>query len=159
VMEYPIGQFKLDEATLEGELKLAESEWQRAKGAVEFTQERLKRIRAASKGTTADAATEYEFEDFVSEAARREPKAKLAFDQAGFKLKQLLQYRKPTRIKQLQSEVESARSDELTKKAVLELEKLKLDRLQAQLRDVPRTALGKPLAVFARVFALDDEIR
>jgi hypothetical protein len=160
VVEYEEGIFKQDQATLEGEHILAESDWQRAKDAVEGTKNRLNQIEAASKGTAADVAVIYSYEDNVIDAARREPKAKLAVAQAEAKLKKLRQYTKPITIKKLQSEVEKARADELTKKAVFQLEKAKADRLDARIgRSEKEEPNGLPVAPLTQAFSIDEKIR
>jgi hypothetical protein len=160
VVEYQEGIFIQDQATIEGELKLAESAWLRAKAAVEGTQERLRRIKAASKGTAADVAVEFAYEDNVLDAAQREPKAKIAISQAEAKLRKLRQYTKLIRIKELQSEVEKARADELRKKADWQMEKTKSDRLSARIQNSDSAAPGGlPLALLTQAFSVDEQIR
>jgi hypothetical protein len=160
VTEYEVGIARQDEATIEGELKLAESELTRATNAVEVTKERLTKIKQASKGTAADVAVEYSYEDNVAEAERRQPKAKLAVEQAQSKLKMLRQYTKARCIKQLQSEVQNARADELAKKATWELEKSKLDRLHARVGNAaPKPSTGEPLAALTRAFSVEEKTR
>ena len=62
-------------------------------------------------------------------------KAQFALEQAQSKREVLLnQYTKGKTIKELRSEVEKARSDELAKEAAWELEKAKEIELEAQLR-------------------------
>jgi hypothetical protein len=160
VIEYEEGIFKQDQAILEGELKLAESDWLRAKDAVSGTKERLKKIKAASKGTAADVAVEFSYEDNVLDAVRREPRAKLAMAQVEAKLQKLRPYTKSIRIKELQSAVEKARADELTKKAAWQLEKAKVDRLSARIQKSDSAVpSGLPLAVLSHAFSVDEQVR
>ena len=115
--EYVEGIFVMDRATLEGELKLAESGPERARDAIEITKGRLAMIKKASTGSIGDLSNEFAFADLVANAIRRVPTAELAVKKAEAKLKNLLDYTKPKRIKELEVEVEKARSDELAKKA------------------------------------------
>ena len=117
VTEYVEGIFVQDQATLQGELKLAESQRDRAPDAAEIAKARLAMIKKASKGSVGDLSNEFAFADIVANAIRRVPTAELAVKKAEAKLKNLLDYTKPKRIKELEVEVEKARSDELAKKA------------------------------------------
>jgi hypothetical protein len=85
IVEYSEGIFKQDRDTLKGELALAESDFERARGS--------------------SASNE---------------KAKLRVDRAKDRLTTLEKYTKPKTLKELQSEVEKARSNELAKKATLD---------------------------------------
>jgi hypothetical protein len=129
VTEYVEGIFVQDEATLKGEVRLAESDVDRARDAIDGTKARLAVIKKASKGSTTDLAHEFGYEDAVARAQLRLPRAELALKQAEAKLKNLREYTKPRRLKALQSEVEEARSDELAKKAEWELQQAKLKGL------------------------------
>ena len=151
VMEYVEGIAKQEEATLEGEIKLAESEAGRAKDFIEMTRHQLTRAKEASNLSAADLAVEFAYEDAVVEAELREPKARLELEKAQSRLKLLREYTKPKTIKTLQAEVEKARVDEQTKKAVWQLEKAKADRLMARELDT-HTAVktGDLLAALSR---------
>ena len=160
VVEYEEGIFKQDAAVASGEVKLAESDWQRAQDAIEFTKERLTQLKLASKGTAGDVATVYLYEDNVLNAEAREPKARLALEQAQNKLKMLQEYTKPRKMKELQAVVLKARADELAKKADLEVEKARLDRVAAANRggQVQATA-ANPLSVLKRAIAVEEKVR
>ena len=54
VVEYEEGIFKQDQATIEGEIKLAESELARARDSIEFAKDQLAKIKQASRGTAED---------------------------------------------------------------------------------------------------------
>lgn len=129
VPEYEQGIFKQDEATLMGEVKLAQNNCDRSRDAIEAAEGRLAKIKQASRGTAEDLALEYSFEDSVAQAVLREPRARLEVDKAQAKLDALRQFTGPKRVKELKSEVEKARSDELAKKARWEIEKFKLIKL------------------------------
>ena len=59
VVEYQEGTFKKDQAVAVGELKLAESDLERAKEGITKANERLAKIKQVSRGTTTDLANEY----------------------------------------------------------------------------------------------------
>ncbi len=160
VVEYVEGIFKQEDATLAGELKLAESEAARAQDALEFTKQRLAKIKEVSKGTAAEVAVEYSYEDNVLNAERREPKARLAIGQAQFKLKFLREYTKPRRVKELQAEVERLRAGELAKKAIWESEKAKERRHETQIASSDRNLSAmEGVEALKRAFGIDDKIR
>ena len=115
--EYIEGIFVMDRATLEGELKLAESGRERARDAIEITKGRLDHDQEGLDGSVGDLSNEFAFADLVANAIRRVPTAELAVKKAEAKVKNLVDYTKPKRIKELEVEVEKARSDELAKKA------------------------------------------
>ena len=145
---------------LKATLKLAESEAGRAQDALEFTKQRLAKIKEVSKGTAAEVAVEYSYEDRVLDAERREPKARLAREQAQFKLKFLREHTKPRRVKELQAEVEKLRADELAKKAVWESEKAKERRLEAQIASSDRNVSAvQGVEALKRAFGIDEKIR
>ena len=113
-----------------------------------------------SKGTAADVALEYAYEDNTLNAQRREPKARLALEQAQSKLKFLREYTKPRRIKQLQAEVERLRADEFAKKAAWESEKGKERRLEEQNASSDRSiSAAQGVEPFKRAFGIDEKIR
>ncbi len=122
--EYVEGIFVQDKATAEGEIKLAESDLSRSEDRLDWA------TRMFEKGYVSKAAK-------VSEELTLK-KARFALEQAESKLKVLLDYTKAKTIKELESEVEKARSDELAKKATWELEvskEKKLERADQGLQD------------------------
>jgi hypothetical protein len=130
IVEYEEGIFKQDQSTLEGEVKLAETEAARSANWIEIAQLRLAMITQASKGTAEDLALEFLYEDDVTRKHLHEARSRLALEQAQFKLDVLRKYARPKRVKELKSEVETARLDELAKQAIWEREKAKLTQLQ-----------------------------
>ena len=130
ILEYEEGIFKQDLSTAEGEILLARNNWERARDSIEATETRLAKIKKASRGTAEDVALEFSFEDNVVQAVLREPRARVELEKAKSKLELLRQFARPKRVKELKSEFEKARSDELAKQAQWELEKLKLKKLQ-----------------------------
>ena len=122
--------------------------------------ERLAKIKEVSKGATGDLANEYMFEDRVIAAELEARKAEFAVELAASKLKVLTNYTKPKTVKELKSEVERARSNELSKKAIWEIELVKSNRAQriASKKDLP-AAEKRMLGLLARGVSIDDSIR
>ena len=91
----------------------------------------------------------------TSRRPRRSPtssasqKAKFALEQAQTKLNVLEKYTKDKTIKELESEVEKAHSDELAKKQTYELEKDKEAKLEKQIVNCKLFAPGDGLVVYA----------
>ncbi len=160
VVEYEEGIFKRDQAMILGEIKLAESDVLRAKDTIEVMKTRLAKIKEVSKGSAAEVALEYQYEDKIADAERREPTARLALEQAESKLKILQEHAKPKTVKDLKSAVEKDRADELSKKATWESETAKLNRIQAASRNKVASASTKARsASLERVFSVDEKIR
>ena len=111
VVEYEEGIFNQDLATVEGEIKLAESDLERAKDRLDWARRMFKK-GYVSKLTQASA-----------ELALK--KARFALEQAQSKKKVLVDYTRDKTLKELKGEIEKARSDELAKKVTWERAKLK----------------------------------
>ena len=119
VVEYKEGIFVQDLATVEGEIKLAESDLLRSEDRLEWAR------RMYVKGYVSVAQKVSEELNFK--------KAQFSLEQAMSKKKVLVDYTKHKTIKELESEVEKARSDELAKQATWELEKTKEAKLEKQI--------------------------
>jgi hypothetical protein len=160
VTEYQEGIFVQDRATAVGEVKLAESDLSRARDLVELAKERLAKIRQASRGSAGDLSLEYTFADRLSMAQLQEQKAKFALEAAESKLKVLLDYTQPKRLKELQAAVEKAHSDELAKQAAWEIEKAKLERLQ-KAGEPQQLSVGRNrvLALLDQAIPIDEQVR
>ena len=130
IIEYEEGIFKQDQSTAQGEIRLAQNNWERARDSIEATESRLAKIKQASRGTAEDIALEFSFEDNVVQAVLREPRARVELEKAKSKLELLRKFAGPKRVTELKAEVEKARSDELARQAQWELEKVKLKKLQ-----------------------------
>ena len=135
VKEYEEGIFLQDKATCEGEIKLAESDLARSSDRVDWA------VRMYEKGYVSKAAK-------VSEELNFQ-KAKFALEQAESKLHVLLDYTKGKTIKELRSEVEKARSDELAKEQTFQLEKTKEAKLVKQIINCKLFAPGDGIVVYA----------
>ena len=120
---------------VEGEIKLAESDLARSADRVDWA------VRMFEKGYVSKAAKVSEELNFK--------KAKFALEQAESKKKVLVDYTKGKTIKELQSEVEKARSDELAKEQTLQLEKNKEAKLEKQIVNCKLFAPVDGIVVYA----------
>jgi hypothetical protein len=103
VCQYAEGIFVQDRSTVEGEIKLAESDRVRSEDRLDWAK------RMFSKGFVSKAQLVTEELNFK--------KAQFALEQAQSKLDVLLKYTKEKTIKELESEVKHAHNEELDKKA------------------------------------------
>jgi len=118
VLEYAEGIYVQDIATVNGEIKLAESDLRRAEDRLDWAR------RMFDKGFVPPATKNSEELNLK--------RAVFALEQACSKKRVLVEFTKGKTIKELKSEVEKARSDELAKKAAWELEKAKEVKLERQ---------------------------
>jgi RND family efflux transporter MFP subunit len=135
VIEYVEGIFIQDLATVEGEIKLAESELSRSLDRLDWAR------RMYEKGYVSLATK-------VSEELALK-KSRFALEQAQSKKKVLVEYTKGKTIKELKSEVEKTHSDELAKKATHELEVSKEKKLERQIAACKIRAPSDGLVVYA----------
>jgi hypothetical protein len=160
VKEYEEGIYVQDRLTAQGEMLLAESDHKRSTDKIEMTRELLGRVKKAASGSVFDIMSVAQMEGNVYEALLSKVKTELALDQAKTKLKLLEEYEKPKRLKELRSEVEKARSDELNREMTLEVEKSKLARMKK-----PAEAARLPakyqhiLSLLADAVRLDGQVR
>ena len=135
VVEYVEGIFKQDYATVEGEIKLNESDLSRSEDRLDWAR------RMYDKGYVSMATK-------VSEELTLK-KARFALEQSQSKKDVLVKYTKHKTIKELESEVEKARSDELAKKATYALEDTKEKKLERQIAACEIKAPADGLVVYA----------
>lgn len=135
VKEYEEGIYQQDKATINGEIKLAESDLARAADRVDWAN------RMFDKGYVSRAQK-------VSEELNHQ-KARFALEQAQSKLSVLENFTKAKTIKELKSEVEKALSDELAKKQTFELEREKEAKFEKQIANCKLFAPGDGLVVYA----------
>jgi hypothetical protein len=132
--EYEEGIFVQDQATVEGEVHLAEADAARADDAIELAKWRLDEIKKLSRGSAQDLSLEFALADQIVDAQLREPRAQLAQEQAWTKRDVLRRFVKAKRVKEIKAGVEKARSDEFAKQAQWEREKYKLKKLQEPIK-------------------------
>jgi hypothetical protein len=142
VVEYSEGIFVQDQETMKGELKLAQSALESERILRDGLKDQLDKIQRASTGSTRDLAIEFETNDRITEAHRRERKAQLEVAKAEAKLKTFSEFAKPIKMRELQAEVEVARTEELTKRAVLEIELAKEKSLKQAAAGEPENRRG-----------------
>jgi HlyD family secretion protein len=135
VKEYKEGVYVQDLQTVEGEIKLAESDQVRADDRLDWAK------RMYKKGYVSKAT-------LVSEELNSE-KAKYTLEQAQSKKKVLKEYTYEKTIKELDSDVKKANSDELAKQATWELEKGKENKLETQIKNCTLNAPIDGLVVYA----------
>ncbi|MBV8557733.1 MAG: efflux RND transporter periplasmic adaptor subunit [Planctomycetaceae bacterium] len=135
VIEYVEGIYRQDFQTAKGEIALAESDKTRAEDRLEWSN------RMFQKGYVSKA------QQIADDLALK--KAIFTFEQAQSKLKVLEDYTKKKTIKELESEVEKARSDELAKEQTWSLEKSKQAKLEKQIANCKLFAPGDGLVVYA----------
>jgi HlyD family secretion protein len=138
VREYEEGIFLQDKATCEGEIKLAESANQKAKARLERTRRARTKLtgtlnRKEATTTSGDILAELDIEDRIESAEQALLRETFSLEKAQYKLHVLLDYTKGKTIKELRTEVEKARSDELAKQATWELEKNNVAKLERQI--------------------------
>jgi HlyD family secretion protein len=135
VKEYVEGIYLQDLQTVEGEIKLAESDLSRSEDRVDWAR------RMFDKGYVSLASK-------VSEELSLK-KARFALEQAQQKKRVLVDFTKEKTIKELKSEVEKARSDELAKQATYALEDTKEKKLGRQIDLCTLKAPSDGLVVYA----------
>jgi hypothetical protein len=160
ISEYQEGIFVQDRAAAEGEVKLAQSDLERARQGIEEAKERLARIRQASRGSAGDLSLEYMYTDRLAAAQLQEQRARFAIESAEGKLKLLLDHTKPKRLKELRAAVERARSDELARHAQWELEKSKLQQLQKAIEQPgPQADQMRVLPLLGKAIPIEEQVR
>jgi HlyD family secretion protein len=135
VIEYVEGIFKQDMNTALGEIALAESERDRAVDRLAWSNRMLQKGYVSLAQNVADKVALQQ--------------KNFAFEQAQMKKKVLEDYSKEKTIKELKSEVEKARSDELAKEATWDLEKSKEAKLRRQIVNCKLFAPNDGLVVYA----------
>jgi hypothetical protein len=159
-IEYKEGIFVQDLATVEGEIQHASSDRSRKQDMIEFAKDRLARISASSDKTAVDLDIEYSYSDKVVAAEREASRSVAVLEKAEAKKKLLVEYARPRRLKQLQSEVEKARAEELAKQAESESRKAEVDRLEKTFpRQAPATDVKRILALIQRAIPIEEKVR
>jgi HlyD family secretion protein len=122
VREYEEGTFKQNLETVNGDIALAEVEFQRASDRLDWAKKMAERKYVSPGQVTSDELTLQ--------------KARFAVEQHRTQKKVLVEYTRSKTLKELRAEVEKARSEELSRKAKHELEKAKEEKLRRQLKNV-----------------------
>ena len=128
---YQDADFKNQKRECDAELELARSDVKRAAPKLAQAKEREARIPKTPQGSLMRLSRDWQFEAQVFGLRLEERKAQFEFEAARSKSK-LLDFKKAVDTKKLESEVEKARSNVLTRQATYELEQSKLLKTQRQ---------------------------
>jgi RND family efflux transporter MFP subunit len=135
VREYIEGIFLQDKATYEGQIKLAESDKERAIDRLQWSTDMFKKGYVSKATNIADQLTKQQ--------------ADFDVEQAQMQLSVLLKYTKEKQVKSLNSDVEKARADELSKQSSFTLEQTKEKKLEKQIEKCMLRAPADGIVVFA----------
>jgi len=135
VKEYTDGVFLQEQQTVKGEITLADAERKRAEDRLEWSD------RMYKKGYVSKA------QNLADEVSLQQKNFSL--EQAQTKKRVLEDFTKEKTIKELQSDVEKARSDELAKEQTWDLEKKKQAKLEDQIKNCKLFAPDDGLVVYA----------
>lgn len=135
VTEYTEGIYLQDKQATEGEIALAEAELSRAVDRLEWSN------RMLIKGYQSKA------QNLSDKSALQNAKIKL--EQAQTKMSVLEKFTHDKTVKELKSEVEKARSDELAKEQTWQLEQTKEKKLRTQIANCKLLAPGDGIVVYA----------
>jgi RND family efflux transporter MFP subunit len=154
VVEYDQGIYPQDQKTLRDQVATAQSAVHKA----EARRERIRRARqrlddAKTAGrlaaTPIDIVAELDLDDRLEAAEAAIERETKAVELAKTKLEVLEKYTHAKTLKELKSEVEKARADELAKQAAWELEKSKEAKLRSQIQSCTIYAPHDGLVVYA----------
>jgi len=160
VIEYREGIFIQDEQAAEYEVRLAQSGGESHKILIDGLRDQLARIQQVSQGSATDLTIEFQYRHRIIETERRERKTQLEVEKAKSKLKMLVNYTKLIRLNELQAEVATARSEELAKRAVFEIEAAKQQRLAAAAGAEDNGARsGRVLALLDNAMSVEERLR
>ncbi|QDV36810.1 efflux RND transporter periplasmic adaptor subunit [Tautonia plasticadhaerens] len=134
VEEYKKGIYPQEEKTVMGEIKLAQSELERSKDRLDWSNDMLGLGYISQAQNLSD---KYDLQ-----------RATFNLEQAEKKLEVLKQYTYEKQIKSLEGDVEKAKADELAKKSTFELEKEKEERLRRMIEKCKIYAPGPGIVVY-----------
>jgi hypothetical protein len=148
VTAYQQGTVISDERMAKAGIQRADDGLAKARTRIQVVRDRLAKIRDASDGSVLHISFELNFVDEIARAEEREQKATGELREAKTKLKALVEYTKPRRIKELQTEVANARAEEHRKHAEAKLLELKLKRLSERAKAWESESDAKRLEFF-----------
>ena len=134
VEEYREGIYPQEEKTVMGEIKLAQSELERSKDRLDWSNDMLGLGYISQAQNLSD---KYDLQ-----------RATFNLEQAEKKLEVLEEYTFEKQIKSLEGDVEKAKADELAKKSTFELEKEKEERLRRMIEKCQIFAPGPGIVVY-----------
>jgi hypothetical protein len=160
VKEYKEGVYVQDLQTAESDIRIARSALERSRDLIEVAKERQARIKeVADENTAYGRMINYDYEDRIVSAALELERRKYALEIAESKKKVLLEYTREKTVRELESGVKGAHSDELAKLATWELEKSKLEEMQRAVKTPwPASGIGKRfLALLDRAMPIEEQ--
>jgi RND family efflux transporter MFP subunit len=134
VREYIEGVYPQEEKTIMGEIKLAQSELERSKDRLSWSEDMLELGYISQAQNLSD---KYDLQ-----------RAEFNLDQAEKRLEVLKQYTFEKQVKSLEGDVEKAKADELAKQSTFELEKEKEERLRRMIEKCKIYAPGNGIVVY-----------
>ncbi len=135
VKEYIQGIYLQDKATYQGQIKLAESDRERAIDRLQWSTLMFAKGYVSKATNIADQLTKQQ--------------ADFDLEQAQMQLDVLEKYTKDKQIKSLSSDVEKAKADELSKQSSLTLEQTKEKKLERQIEKCTLKAPAEGIVVYA----------
>ena len=135
VKEYMEGIYKQDKATYKGQIALAKSDLERAIDRLKWSSEMKVKGYVSISTNLADELTKQQ--------------AMFDLEQAETQLKVLEDYTYQKQVKSLNSDVEKAKADELSKQSSWELERTKERKLERQIERCTLKAPGDGIVVYA----------
>jgi RNA polymerase sigma factor (sigma-70 family) len=157
VVEYAQGVYKSELASLKDEVTAAESAVQKAEARLDRTRRALERLDGmVPKGretTPAEIVVRLDLEDRLDAAEHTVAREKAALERPRTKREVFEKYTRDKTIKELQSEVEKAKSNELAKQQTWELAKDREVKLENQIMNCKLLAPSEGVVVY------DDEPR
>jgi RND family efflux transporter MFP subunit len=138
VTEFEEGSFPLELAAIQGEIKLAESDFLKAEARVQRTRRARERMNDAitkklPKSEPADVLADLDVDDRLATAERELLRGRLVLEQAQSRLNLIQNYTKGKRIKELKGELEKALVEEQARKDRSSLERSRITHLEKQI--------------------------
>ncbi len=156
---YKFGIVAQELATADGELKLAQDELERAKANTAESKMRLGRIARYANESASSLNLVYIYTDHLKADELREIKAGYVIEQAVSKKKILVEYTHPTRLKEMEADIEKERSDELSRHAELDLEMSKLQKIQRSIKsNEPSPDERQVLALLDQAIQIEEQV-
>jgi hypothetical protein len=159
VREYKEGIAVTEKAVLDGEMQLAQSHAKQASENVKKQQERLAKIKEVSKGSAADLASEYMFEDQITAAELGRQRDLIQIEQVAARRKEFNELKKPMRTKELEAAAENAMSETLAKQAHWEMAKARVAKLMKLSKKVVSDSDKQILAAVREANDIETQLR
>jgi HlyD family secretion protein len=152
--EYLEGVYPSGRETLQGKINQAQAAIQKGQARLERTRRARKemdaaKVQRAGPPTPPDIAAELEIDDHLDDAELNLSQQKLNLELVQSEQALLQKYTSPKTTKQLANEIERAKSDELRKLSIMQLENTKGRKLERQIERCTLRAPGDGLIVYA----------